>query len=108
MASGIRDKVVILGMGCTQFGERWDSSSDMLMVEAFAEADERAAAYRRITQRFAGLLEELVGELPELRRPATAAARPFRGSTARRSQSESLGLDAAAPRPRHARFRRRA
>jgi len=38
MASGIKDKVVILGMGCTEFGERWDMSSDMLMVEAFAEA----------------------------------------------------------------------
>lgn len=38
MASGIKDKVVILGMGCTEFGERWDSSSDMLMVEAFTEA----------------------------------------------------------------------
>ena len=38
MASGIKDKVVILGMGCTEFGERWDVSSDMLMVEAFSEA----------------------------------------------------------------------
>ena len=38
MASGIKDKVVILGMGCTEFGERWDTSSDMLMVEAFTEA----------------------------------------------------------------------
>lgn len=38
MASGIKDKVVILGMGLTQFGERWDMSSDDLMVEAFTEA----------------------------------------------------------------------
>ena len=38
MASGIRDKVVILGAGCSDFGERWDMSSDMLMVEAFSEA----------------------------------------------------------------------
>ncbi|MBX3573561.1 MAG: acetyl-CoA acetyltransferase [Mesorhizobium sp.] len=38
MASGIKDKVVILGMGCSEFGERWDMSSDMLMVEAFTEA----------------------------------------------------------------------
>lgn len=38
MASGIKDKVVIAGMGCTRFGERWDMSSDMLMVEAFEEA----------------------------------------------------------------------
>lgn len=38
MASGIKDKAVIIGMGCTDFGERWDMSSDMLMVEAFTEA----------------------------------------------------------------------
>ena len=57
-----------------------------LIVEAFAEPDERAAAYRRITQRFATVLEELVDELPELRRPAAAVPRPFRGSTARRME----------------------
>ena len=38
MAGGIKDKVVIIGMGCTEFGERWDMSSEMLMVEAFTEA----------------------------------------------------------------------
>ena len=37
MADGIRDKVAILGMGCTQFGERWDCSSEDLMVESFLE-----------------------------------------------------------------------
>jgi acetyl-CoA C-acetyltransferase len=38
MASGIRDKVAIIGMGCTKFGERWDSSPEDLMLEAFSEA----------------------------------------------------------------------
>jgi len=38
MASGIKDKVVIAGMGCSRFGERWDVGSDGLMVEAFEEA----------------------------------------------------------------------
>lgn len=37
MASGIKDKVVILGMGCSKFGERWDASPADLMVEAFEE-----------------------------------------------------------------------
>jgi len=37
MASGIKDKVVILGMGCSKFGERWDASPSDLMVEAFEE-----------------------------------------------------------------------
>jgi acetyl-CoA C-acetyltransferase len=38
MASGIRDRVAVLGMGCTRFGERWDMDADALMVEAFEEA----------------------------------------------------------------------
>ena len=31
MATGIRDKVAILGMGCSKFGERWDKEADDLM-----------------------------------------------------------------------------
>lgn len=38
MAKGISDKVVILGMGCSRFGERWDCGPEDLMVEAFSEA----------------------------------------------------------------------
>lgn len=37
MGEGIRDRVAILGMGCTRFGERWESSAEDLMVEAFVE-----------------------------------------------------------------------
>jgi len=37
MADGIKNKVAILGMGCTRFGERWDASAEDLMVEAFEE-----------------------------------------------------------------------
>jgi acetyl-CoA C-acetyltransferase len=37
MASGIKDKVAILGMGCTKFGERWNDGPEELMVEAFFE-----------------------------------------------------------------------
>lgn len=38
MPEGIRDKVVILGMGCSRFGERWESGPQDLMIEAFDEA----------------------------------------------------------------------
>ena len=38
MASGIRDKVAILGMGCSRFGERFDVGAEELMVEAYLEA----------------------------------------------------------------------
>jgi acetyl-CoA C-acetyltransferase len=37
MASGIKDKVAILGMGCSRFGERWDRSPEQLILEAFQE-----------------------------------------------------------------------
>lgn len=42
MASGIRDKVAIVGMGCSKFGERWNDSAEDLMVEAFTECIEDA------------------------------------------------------------------
>ncbi len=38
MATGIKDKVAILGMGCSKFGERWDVGAEELMLEAFEEA----------------------------------------------------------------------
>jgi acetyl-CoA C-acetyltransferase len=38
MASGIKDKVAIIGMGCSKFGERWDTGTEDLMQEAFDEA----------------------------------------------------------------------
>lgn len=47
MASGIKDKVAILGMGCSRFGERWDVGSDQLMLEAFTEAMQDAGIERR-------------------------------------------------------------
>ena len=37
MATGIRDKVAIIGMGCTRFGERWEVGAEELMVEAYEE-----------------------------------------------------------------------
>ena len=39
MAShGIRDQVAIVGMGCTPFGEHWDSSTDDLLIDASSDA----------------------------------------------------------------------
>ena len=35
---GIRDKVAIVGMGCTPFGEHWDKSADDLLVESATAA----------------------------------------------------------------------
>jgi acetyl-CoA C-acetyltransferase len=38
----IKDKVAIIGMGCTRFGERWDAGVEDLLVEAAYEAFEDA------------------------------------------------------------------
>src|SRR4029078_3283428 len=47
MATGIRDKVVILGMGCSKFGERWDKNAAQLMVVAFEECLKDATIERK-------------------------------------------------------------
>ncbi len=38
MPGSIKDRVAIVGMGCTKFGERWDASRDDLLVDAAYEA----------------------------------------------------------------------
>jgi len=38
MATGIKDKVAIIGMGCSRFGERWDVGTDGLLAEAFDDS----------------------------------------------------------------------
>lgn len=38
MSRGICDRVAIVGMGCTRFGERWDQSLDDMLVDAAKEA----------------------------------------------------------------------
>ena len=35
---GIKDKVAVVGMGCTRFGEKWQQSAEDMMVEASYEA----------------------------------------------------------------------
>src|SRR5256884_8718218 len=37
-SNGIRDRVAIVGMGCTPFGERWDKSAGDLLVDATKDA----------------------------------------------------------------------
>src|ERR1700741_4224739 len=37
-SNGIRDRVAIIGMGCTPFGEHWDKSVDDLLVDAATQA----------------------------------------------------------------------
>lgn len=37
MPKGIRDKVVILSMGCSKFGEHWDKNAEDLVLDAYEE-----------------------------------------------------------------------
>jgi len=41
-SNGIKDRVAIVGMGCTQFGEHWDKGSDDLLIDAAYQAYESA------------------------------------------------------------------
>jgi acetyl-CoA C-acetyltransferase len=50
MTAGIRDKVAILGMGCTRFGERWECTAEDLMVEAFTECLKDAGVEKKEIQ----------------------------------------------------------
>lgn len=50
VAEGIRDKVVILGMGCTKFGERWEDESGDLILEAYLECIEDAGIEKKDIQ----------------------------------------------------------
>ncbi len=47
MAEGIKDKVAIIGMGCTRFGEAWDKSADDLMIESSMECMEDAGLEKK-------------------------------------------------------------
>jgi acetyl-CoA C-acetyltransferase len=83
MAEGIRDKVAILGMGCSRFGERWDAGPEELMLEAFNEAlADAGIGYQQIEAAWFGVcLEEnnvgkTAGPLAQaLRLPRIAATR---------------------------------
>jgi len=50
MATGIKDKVAIIGMGCTRFGERWESYAEDLAAEAFVECLEDAGIEKKEIQ----------------------------------------------------------
>ncbi|MDG1282560.1 MAG: UPF0280 family protein [Pseudorhodobacter sp.] len=62
-------------------GDRLHLHHGPIDVILWAEGPDRAAAYRAAADRFSGLLEELVGELPLLRSPLP---QPLTGETARR------------------------
>lgn len=66
----IKDKVAIVGMGCSQFGELWDKSAEDLIVEAAYEAFEDAGVESKdIQAAWAGTMFDYTG---------TSIARPLK------------------------------
>ncbi|HUU40112.1 MAG TPA: acetyl-CoA acetyltransferase [Desulfatiglandales bacterium] len=61
MGKGIKDKVAIIGMGCTTFGEHWNKDPEDLIVDAFTEAIEDAGLEKKDIQAawFSSCYEEL-------------------------------------------------
>jgi acetyl-CoA C-acetyltransferase len=47
MTEGIKNRVAIIGMGCSKFGERWEASAEDLMIEAFVECLRDAGIEKR-------------------------------------------------------------
>ena len=45
---GIKDRVAIVGMGCTSFGERFDTSLDDLLVDASNQAFTDAGTFKTL------------------------------------------------------------
>lgn len=50
MAKGIKDKVAIIGMGCTRFGELWNKSAEDLIIDAYTEAMDDAGLEKKDLQ----------------------------------------------------------
>jgi acetyl-CoA C-acetyltransferase len=46
-SNGIRDRVAIVGMGCTKFGEHWDRSIDDLLIDAVNECVASVPGFER-------------------------------------------------------------
>src|SRR6478752_5658971 len=52
---GIKDRVAIIGMGCTPFGERWDKSTDDLLIDSTQEAFNSVGVEKLKDSGFSGL-----------------------------------------------------
>ncbi len=46
MSGSIKDKVAVVGMGCTKFGELWEKGVTDIILEAVSEAYADAALLR--------------------------------------------------------------
>ena len=54
-SNGIRDRVAIVGMGCTSFGEHWDKGPEDLLIDAAYDAYASAPVAQKFSTRVTGL-----------------------------------------------------
>lgn len=47
MVGTLKDKIAVIGMGCTKFGELWDKSTEDLMIDAVSDAIHSVPGLRR-------------------------------------------------------------
>ena len=83
-SNGIKDRVAIVGMGCTRFGEHWDKGADDLLLWSTSDAlDSRRAhqaRHRRVLARY-----RHVGHAADWRCPARSSCRTSRSPGSRTS-----------------------
>lgn len=82
----IADRVAVIGMGCTKFGERWDQSGDDMLIDACYEAFEDAKVEPEAIQAgwvavTVGLQGAVLGEPLKLRVPITRVENACAGGT---------------------------
>ena len=58
MASGIKNKVAIIGMGCTRFGELWGRGPSDLVVEAVPVVGKAVASLEFNRERLEEVLDD--------------------------------------------------
>ena len=96
-SNGIKDRVAIVGMGCTAFGEHWDKGPEDLLVDAAQDAyqsagidPEQVDAYWLGTMGsgFSGLMLSEALKIPykPVTRSRTCAPREARRSATRRTR----------------------
>lgn len=62
MSEGIKDKVAIIGVGCTKFGELWEKDREDLLVEAVSEAcDDAGVELKDVDAVWSGIFYNFTG-----------------------------------------------
>src|ERR1700690_1712051 len=97
---GIKDRVAIIGMGCTRFAEHWDKSLDDLIIDAAEETFASAGVTKdEVDAYWLGTAQPGMSGIP-LARPLQLEGKPVtRVENYCTTGSEALRAAAPAPAP---------